>query len=86
MAYSPAPAVGRVNLPLRNPELYDLVNDPEESYDVAPEHPKVVAEIQARIDRLLAGFPEEIRQARAETLARAAADTAVGAVPRPGQP
>jgi hypothetical protein len=29
-------------------ELYDLVADPDESYDVAPWHPEVVAGIQAR--------------------------------------
>ena len=50
--YSPAPAGGRVNLPLPAPELYDVVNDPDESYDVAPEHPEIVAEMRSRIERL----------------------------------
>jgi arylsulfatase len=82
MAYSPAPPAGRINLPLKSPELYDLLNDPDESYDIAPEHPQVVADIQARLERLMAGFPEPIRAAWAQTKARAAGNSAVGAVPR----
>jgi arylsulfatase A len=84
-AYSPAPAGGRVNLPLKNPELYDLENDPEEGYDVAPEHPDTVAEIRGRIDRLIAGFPEDIRKRWAETWAKPVDETAIGAVPRQGK-
>jgi arylsulfatase len=68
--YSPAPAGGRVNLPLAQPELYDLAVDPAESYDIAPERPEVVKEMTAKLDALLAGFPAEVRTARAETLAR----------------
>ncbi len=85
MAYNPPPAGGRANLPLRQPELYDLVNDPDESYDVAPEHPDVVREIQGRIERLMEGFPEEVRLAYQETRARATQETAVGALPRPAK-
>jgi len=81
-AYNPAPAGGRVNLPLRNPELYDLLSDPDESYDVAPENPKVVAEIQGRIERLLAGFPEDVRQAYAATRARVNLEGRAAALPR----
>jgi len=86
VAYSPAPPGGRANLPLRQPELYDLVEDPDESYDLAPERPYIVAEIQGRIDRVMSGFPEEIQRARAETLARATNPSAVGAVPRVAAP
>jgi arylsulfatase len=68
--YSPAPASGRVNLPLPAPELYDLNLDPDESYDIAPEKPEKVKEIRARIDQLMAGFPEEIRKAHAATFAK----------------
>lgn len=82
-AFSPAPANGRVNLPLKKPELYDVVNDPEESYDVAPEHPDIVADLQARIERLMQTFPEHIRQAYSDTLKRPAATTATGALPSP---
>lgn len=68
--YSPAPAGGRVNLPLSKPELYDLASDPNESYDIAPEHPEIVKDLRARIDRLMPTFPEEIRKAHAETFAK----------------
>lgn len=85
VAYSPAPAGGRVNLPLPRPELYDLVRDPDESYDVAPENPEVVREIQGRIERLMEGFPENIRKAYAETKAKKVAPTAAGHVPRLAQ-
>jgi arylsulfatase len=84
-AYNPAPAAGRHNLPLHRPELYDLLSDPDESYDVAPERPDVVKEIQARIDRLMEGFPAEIRQAYADTRARVNLEQRVGALARPGK-
>jgi len=82
-AYSPPPAGGRVNLILPQPELYNVENDPDESYDVAPENAKVVGEIQARVDRLIAGFPDEVRRAYAATKARAAGSSAIGALPQP---
>jgi arylsulfatase len=62
-AYSPAPPGGRRNLPLHQPELYDLIADPAESYDAAPENPAVVADIRGRIDKLMAGMPAEIQEA-----------------------
>jgi arylsulfatase len=83
LAYSPAPAGGKVNLPLREPELYNLLDDPDESYDVAPENPKIVQEIMGRVEKLMATFPEPIRQAYAETKARPTANSATGAVTRP---
>jgi arylsulfatase len=83
--YQAPPAGGRLNLPLPKPELYDLVADPDESYDVAEENPEVVNDIQQRIDRLLAGLPESVRAARAETLSRKVAATATAAHPRPAQ-
>lgn len=82
-AYNPAPPAGRVNLPLAQPELYDLRNDPDESYDLAPEHPDVVKQIQARVDKIMAGMPEPVREARAATLARPNAEVRKGAVSRP---
>ncbi len=78
--YSPAPREGKINFPVNPPELYDLANDPDESYNVAPENPKIVAEIQARIERLMEGFPEPIRQAYAETKARKGSPYTPGAV------
>jgi arylsulfatase len=82
IAYNPAPAGGRVNLPLRQPELYDVEADPMESYDAAPENPQVVREIQGRVERLLTGFPEEVTKAWAETHGRETVVTPVGALPR----
>ena len=82
---SPAPPEGRLNLPLPAPELYDLVNDPDESYNVAPENPKIVADLRARIERLLRGFPDEIRNAWAETKSRRVENTAAGNFPKPAK-
>ncbi len=65
--YSPAPAAGRINLPLPQPELYDLSSDPDESYDIAPEHPGIVKELAAILEAKLAGFPEEVKSAYATT-------------------
>jgi arylsulfatase A len=85
MAYNPAPQIGRVNLPLHPPELYDLENDPQESYDVAAGNPQVVKEIQDRVARLLATFPEETRKAWTDTQARKTEPIHVGALPRPAR-
>jgi arylsulfatase len=81
VTYSPAPAEGRVNMPIR-PELYDVVGDPDESFDVAAEHPEVVKDLQARIERLIPGFPEEAQKVYAETKARPVSAAAAGAVAR----
>jgi arylsulfatase A len=72
----------RVNLPLPSPELYDIEADVDESYDVAAEHPDVVTEIRSRTERLLAGFPEEVRRAYADTKSRQTAPMPAGALPR----
>lgn len=80
-AWNPAPPGGRVNLPLRPPELYDLENDPMESYDVAAEHPEAVREIQARVERLLATFPDEVRHAWAATHSEQTRPIPAGALP-----
>ena len=81
-AFSPAPEGGRINLPLASPELYDLEADPDESYDVSAEHPAIVKDIRARIERLMRGFPEDIRRAWAETKAKATGESAAGAYPK----
>ena len=80
--YGPAPSGGRVNLALRNQELYDLENDPQESYDVAAGNPEIVKDIQSRVERLLTGFPEEVRNAWRATQSRKTAPTPAGALPR----
>lgn len=80
--YGPAPAAGRKNLALRPPELYHLWEDPDESYDVADKNPEVVKDILARIERLLPGFPEEVRKAWADTRARQTMPSEPGRLPR----
>ena len=55
--------VGRYNLPLPNPELYNLELDPDESYNVAADNPGIVADIQARILKLLPAFPPDVMNA-----------------------
>jgi hypothetical protein len=74
-----------VNLPLRPLELYDLARDPGECYDIAPEHPDVVREIQDRVERLLRGMPESVRRAWAETQARRTAFYQIGSPPEPAK-
>lgn len=82
--YVEPPARGRSSITLARPELYDLARDPDESYDVAPENPRVVENIVGQARELIAGFPEEVRRAfaAAETR-RAGPATATGAHPRP---
>jgi arylsulfatase A len=85
MAYNPNPQVGRINLPLNPPELYDLDKDPQESYDVAAGNPQIIRDMQSRVERLLPSFPEEVRKAWADTRARAVEPTPAGALPRPAR-
>jgi arylsulfatase A len=84
--YSAAPQGGRQNLPLRPVELYNLDLDPAESYDVAAENPKIVAEISSRIERLLPSFPEPVLKAWAETQGKPTAPSPAGQWPRPKRP
>jgi arylsulfatase A len=67
--YSAPPAGGRHNYVLPHPELYNLELDPTKGYDIAQEHPEVVTEIQSRIAKLLAGFPEPMQRAYAASKA-----------------
>lgn len=83
--YNPAPAAGRMSLPLAKPELYDLSSDPSESYDVAAENPQVVAEMRRRMDALMATMPAGIQQAHAEHMARKTTPGQTGWLPRPAQ-
>jgi arylsulfatase len=86
-AYMPAPAIGRRSYPLPKPELYNLATDPDESYDVAPENPQVVAQIQTKIAQMLRTFPEPVQKAWAEQMERQTNPaTAVGAYPQPVPP
>jgi arylsulfatase A len=69
-AYTPAPQGGRHSFILPKPELYDLAVDPDESYDVAAQHPEIVAQLQQKIADMIPGFPEPVRAAWAAAHAR----------------
>lgn len=80
-AWTADPPGGRMNLPLPKPELYQVDEDPGESYDMATEKPELVANIRKRIDELMAGFPDPVRAAWRDTMSQKVADTPVGALP-----
>jgi arylsulfatase len=77
----PAPQGGRVNLPLMQPELYDIQADPEESYDLAGDHPDIVADIQGKILAALPSFPWQVHDSWVATMNRAVTATWDGAAP-----
>jgi arylsulfatase len=79
--WTPEPKVGRMNLPLPRPELYDLEADPDESYDVAGDNPQIVADIRARMEALIATFPEQVTTAWRYTMGLAVEETWSGAWP-----
>lgn len=83
--YGPQPTTGRINLPLKPAELYDLDVDPEESYDVAAKYPDVVIDLKARIERQLQTFPDNVKKAFADTFVREVVPGYAGALPRPVQ-
>ena len=83
-AYTPAPPEGRLNYSLARPELYNLASDADESYDVAPENPQIVAEMLRKINSLLPSSPEEVQKSWAETQKRRSnPSVSAGAYPRP---
>ena len=77
----PEPPGGRVNLPLAHPELYDVVTDPQESYDLAQEHPEIVWPLRAKIDTAMRTFPDAVRWSWADTLSRLVNGSPAGAWP-----
>jgi len=80
-AWAPAPAGGRLNLGLPAPELYDLIDDPEESYDVAPSNPEVVADLRARVEAMLPEFPSIVGDVYRAAIATPVVSTPSGALP-----
>jgi arylsulfatase len=80
-AFAPFPPEGRLNLPLPNPELYDVVMDQDESHDRADRNPAVVADIQARMARLIQTFNGDALGSWNDTLRRKVYPTPVGAWP-----
>ena len=81
--WTPDPAVGRINLPLLNPELYNLDSDPQEGYDVAVEHPDIVASIRDQIEAAIPTFPADVQIAWQATKAQKVVWTPDGALPAP---
>jgi arylsulfatase A-like enzyme len=80
-AWTIDPAGGRFNLPLRHPELYNVDDDPGESYDMAPEKSQVVTGIMKMVDDSLAAFPDQVRSAWSDTISQQTDETPVGALP-----
>jgi arylsulfatase A len=72
---------------LAQPELYDLSEDPAESYNVARGRPDLVAEMLKDLDREMATFPPKVTEDYA-ALQRHKGDitTPPGAAPRPYNP
>ncbi len=82
----PLPANWRMNLPLVNPELYNLENDPAETTDMASSYPDVVASITARVQALLPTFPGTVQSAWQNTMSQAPVYCPSGGWPAgPGQ-
>jgi arylsulfatase A len=75
------PDTGRVNLPLPMAELYNVVSDPDESYDRSTRNVWVVSDLQARIARLMQTFPKDIVDAWIATGQRAVVGTPAGCLP-----
>jgi arylsulfatase A len=82
-AFCPAPAEGRLNLPLPWAELYDVVSDVDEGHERANRNPAIVADIRGRIDRLMKTFPTEIQDAWDSTFTRRVEGTPAGCLPIP---
>jgi arylsulfatase A-like enzyme len=79
--FTPDPVVGRMNLPLPHPELYNVLTDPSESYDRAPNNQDIVADIRGRMDRLVRTFPQDIIDMWDGTLRVPVEDTPPDALP-----
>jgi arylsulfatase A-like enzyme len=80
-ADSAVPGTGRKNLPLPKPELYDVVDDPLESYDCSDRFPEVVEKIRSRAMELLREQPEYVQDAWRETSQRQVEWTPAGSTP-----
>lgn len=72
---------------LERPELYNLALDPAESYDVAKEHPEIVAQLTQEIDAQMPSFPPHVVEAyTALKMRKGDISTPPGASPRPQAP
>jgi arylsulfatase A len=69
---------------LERAELYDLEQDPAESYDVDHLHPEMVRELMAGLERMMPTFPPEVVEAYKKLKEnKADISTPPGASPRP---
>jgi arylsulfatase len=82
LKWSPAPQGGVIQFMLAKPELYDLSRDPDESYNIAYEHPDIVKRMFTEMDAAMQTFPTSIQKAWAETKARQSVPVEAGNVPR----
>lgn len=82
-AFSPEPKVGRWNLRLIFPELYDVGSDPEESTDLSEDNPDVLASIRSQVMQALPSFPAEVQSAWAATMSRGVVPNQPGVWPEP---
>lgn len=82
--YDLKPVQGRHTYRLAHPELYDLSDDPMESYDVAQENPQIVDRILQRVNAKIPSFPPPVQQAyQAQQQLVGSPYTPPGARPRP---
>ena len=69
---------------LQHPELYDLAEDPAESYNIARLHQDLVAELQKDLDSMMSTFPANVVKAYTNLKQhKGDASTPAGAAPRP---
>lgn len=69
---------------LQHPELYNLVEDPAESYDVAKLHPEIVTELTQHLETQMATFPPRVLEAYSKLKQKKGdISTPPGASPRP---
>ena len=81
-AWTLEPGGGRFNLPLAQPELYHIDEDPGESYDRAPNRQQLVNELKGQAEALLLTLPDQVRNAWRDTQSHRVQFTPVGALPR----
>ncbi|HUQ95777.1 MAG TPA: sulfatase [Bryobacteraceae bacterium] len=81
VAWTQDPVGGRYNLPLPRPELYNVDEDPGESYDRAPERAELIADLKTQVERMLLAFPDDVRSAWRNTMSRLVQATPAGALP-----
>jgi arylsulfatase len=79
--WNPDPPGGCYNLPLPTPEVYDMVEDPSETYECSAFHASVVSDIRARLEAALATLPETARNSWNDMMRREVDYSPPGALP-----